>query len=171
MVGTKDKTNHNCFTIPNTNIQTLNSFDKLDFFDKQSVHLSKQITPLEAWGAIVAQPMPILKLAFWLRDRISSLFGVEKVSGFAGTVPQTAQVGDKLDFFLIEYISKDVLTLTARDVHLDVMTCISIKDNVLSITSSVETHNMFGRIYMIPVAPIHKMIVHNNLSNLQKSLA
>ncbi len=164
-------TEKNFFTLPNTNIQTLNSIDKLDFFDNQSVRLSKQITPLEAWGAIMARPMPVLKFAFWIRDVISSLFGVEKVVGFAGTIPQTAQVGDKLDFFLIEHISQDVLTLTARDVHLDVMTCISTINNVLTITTSVETHNAFGRIYMIPVAPIHKIIVRNNLSNLQKGLA
>lgn len=51
------------------------------------------------------------------------------------------------------------MTLTARDRHLDVMICIEIEGCTLSITASVVTHNLFGRLYMIPVTPAHRLIV------------
>ncbi len=159
------------FTIADTNIQTLDVIEKLDFFDQQSVQLSKNITALEAWGIITANPMPMLKLAFGVRDNISSMFGVKKIGGFFGDIPKSVKVGQKLDFFLVEYISPDVLTLTVRDRHLDVMTCISVHKEALTITSSVKTHNFFGRIYMIPVAPAHRFIVRNNLKQVLKELA
>lgn len=159
------------FAIPNTNIQTLTPAGELDFFDTQSVQLLKSITPLEAWGIVMSRPMPLLNFAFGVRDMISSVFGVKKIGGFSGFVPKTVDVGQMLDFFLVEYISQDVLTLTERDRHLDVMTCISISENELSITSSVKTHNAFGRIYMIPVAPAHRLIVRNNLRQIQRRIA
>jgi len=159
------------FTIPDSNIQILAALDDLDFFDTQSVQLPKNLTALEAWAIIMANPMPILKLAIGIRDAISSMFGVKKVGGFSGNIPKSVTVGQMLDFFLVEYISPEVLTLTARDRHLDVMTCISVHKGVLAITSSVKTHNNFGRIYMVPVAPAHKLIVRNNLRQIARELA
>jgi hypothetical protein len=64
-----------------------------------------------------------------------------------------------LDFFLIERLEEDMMTLTTRDGHLDVMICIEIIGSKLTITASVVTHNLFGRLYMIPVAPAHRLIV------------
>ncbi len=157
-------------SIPNTNIQTLGPTSELDFFDKQTAVLPHPISPLEAWAIVMSHPMPVMKLAFRVRDAISSLFGVKKIGGFSGVVPETVSVGQKLGFFLVEHISKDVLTLTARDKHLDVMTCISTENNALTITSSVKTHNLFGRFYMIPVAPAHKMIVRRNLSQIRSEV-
>lgn len=60
--------------------------------------------------------------------------------------------------------------LTERDRHLDVMICLSIADRVLTITSSVITHNTFGRLYMLPVGPAHKLIVNRYMTRLQRKL-
>ena len=158
------------YSIPNTNLQTLGPPSELDFFDKQTVVLPHAISPLKAWTIAMSHPMPLMKLAFRVRDAISSMFGVSKIGGFSGAVPETVTVGQKLDFFLVEHISKDILTLTARDRHLDVMTCISTEKNALTITSSVKTHNLFGRLYMIPVAPAHKMIVRRNLGQIHREV-
>ena len=80
------------------------------------------------------------------------------------------QAGDYLDFFLVEHSAPEVLVLTERDRHLDVMTCVSMADRVLTITSSVVTHNTFGRLYMLPVGPAHKLIVNNYLKRLKRKL-
>lgn len=78
--------------------------------------------------------------------------------------------GDYLDFFLVEHSAPDMLVLTARDRHLDVMICLSIVDRVLTITSSVVTHNLFGRIYMLPVGPAHKLIINSDMKRLRRKL-
>ena len=92
------------FTISNTNIQTLAPVEDLAFFDKQSIYLPKSIGPLEAWEIIKSRPMPLLKLAFRIRDTISALFGVKRIGGFTAALPKTVKVGQKLDFFVVEHI-------------------------------------------------------------------
>lgn len=83
---------------------------------------------------------------------------------------EAGQVGDRLDFFLVERSAPDMLVLTERDRHLDVMACLSIADRVLTITSSVVTHNTYGRLYMLPVGPAHKLIVNSHLKRLKRKL-
>ncbi|WP_052269555.1 DUF2867 domain-containing protein [Leisingera sp. ANG-M6] len=151
-------------------IQVLAPAKELDFLDTQSLVLPVQVTPLEAWNIMQERPLPGMKLAFWLRDTISACFGVRRTGGFSGRRHTNTAVGDKLDFFLVEAVSDRILTLTVRDRHLDVMTCVSSNSGVLSITSSVKTHNLFGRIYMLPVGPAHNLIVKSSLKRLQKEL-
>lgn len=158
------------YIIPNSNIQTLDPIDTLDFYCPQSITLPEQITPQQAWTIVMSHRSPILGLAFKIRDAISACFGVQKIGRFTATTAVGAKVGQKLDFFVVEYTSDDVLSLSARDRHLDVLTCISTNQNTLTITSSVKTHNLFGRIYMIPVAPAHKLIVWSSLRRIGKSM-
>lgn len=140
--------------------------EMLDFLDCQSVLLPAPITAVEAWRRIMARPLPGLALAFWLRDWISTRFGVARIGGFSGAAVGQVQVGDRLDFFTVEAIGPDLLALTARDRHLDVMTCVNVAGRRLSITGSVITHNRFGRAYMLPVAPAHRLIVRAMLRRL-----
>lgn len=142
---------------------------QLDFIDSQSCILSEELGALEAWNLIRSQPMPIMRFAFWVRDVISVRFGVKPIGGFSQTKSGPLKEGEKLDFFLVEHISPHVLTLTARDRHLDVMTCISVDERTVSITSSVITHNAFGRVYMLPVAFAHRLIVRYDLARLSRS--
>jgi hypothetical protein len=143
---------------------------ELDFFHQSSVHLPHAMTPLEAWTRITEEPLPLLGLAFKLRDAISARFGVTRIGGFSGEARTFVQEGDKLDFFLVETINDEVLTLSARDRHLDVLTCVTSVENTLTITSSVKVHNRFGWLYMLPVRPAHRLIVWAMLRRLKRSL-
>ena len=151
-------------------IHTLRPLPELDYHDSRSVLLPVQITALQAWNLMTAGQGPLMRLAFRTRDGISSLFGVKRIGGFSGTRREAVQAGDYLDFFLVEHSAPEVLVLTERDRHLDVMTCVSLADRVLTITSSVVTHNTFGRLYMLPVGPAHKLIVNSYLKRLQRKL-
>ncbi len=141
--------------------------DQLAYLDSQSVALAEPLTALQAWQKIMATPLPGLGLAFRIRDAISARFGVARIGGFSGKPVTNLRVGDHLDFFLVEQISDDALVLTARDSHLDVMISVTSDGNRLAITASVITHNWFGRAYMLPVAPAHKLIVWAMLRRLR----
>ena len=143
---------------------------QLDFLDSQSIPLPRPLTVLQAWDMAMAQPLPGLKLAFRIRDAISTRFGVQPIDGFSGGRKADPAVGDHLDFFLIEALSPTRLALTARDKHLSTMTCVTVEDQRLAITSSVITHNRFGRAYMLPVAPAHRLIVGQMLGRLARKL-
>ena len=149
---------------------TLRPIEALDYYDSRSITLPVSVSPLQAWTLIMAEPQPILRVAFWIRDAISSRFGVKRIGGFSGTTRDEVKVGDHLDFFLVEGVEPDLLVLTARDRHLDVMTSISTADRSVTVTSSVVTHNLFGRAYMLPVGVAHKWIVQGMLRRLQRRL-
>lgn len=152
------------------NIQLLGPLPDLDYFDQRSIELPVAITVLEAWNLMMSEPLPLLRLAFLLRDAVSAPFGVRRIDGFSGKQHRGVSVGDHLDFFLVEHATPDALALTSRDRHLDVMTCLSMAGRTLTITSSVITHNRFGSAYMLPVGPAHKLIVAAMLRRLKRSL-
>lgn len=145
--------------------------DQLAFYDSQSIPLPRPITALEGWNALMARPLPGLATAMRLRDVIAVRFGVQRIGGFSGRRAEMAKPGDHLDFFLVERSEPTVLTLTARDRHLDVMTCVTTTAGQLGITTSVITHNWFGRLYMLPVAPAHLVIVQAMLRRLRRDWA
>ncbi|WP_339502464.1 DUF2867 domain-containing protein [Pseudomonas silesiensis] len=149
---------------------TLRALSDLDYYDSRSAPLPVEITTLDAWNIMTAEPGLLIRLAFRTRDAISSLFGVKRIGGFSGARRETVNAGEQLDFFLVEHSAPDILILTERDRHLDVMICLSITDCVFTITSSVVTHNVFGRIYMLPVGLAHKLIVNSDLRRLKRKL-
>lgn len=157
--------------LTNSNIRVLEQVSSLDYFDSQSVDLPREVTPLEAWNLTMKDPRPLLRFAFYVRDAISTLFGVKAIRGFSGREAQSATAGEYLDFFLIEYSDNTTLALTERDRHLDVMTCISTDGQTVTITSSVQVHNFFGQVYMVPVGIGHRWIVRSMLKRLKRKLA
>jgi hypothetical protein len=74
-----------------------------DYYDSRSVTLPVEINTLEAWNVMTAEPGWLMRLAFRMRDAMSSLFGVKRIGGFSGVRRETVQVGEKLDFFLVEH--------------------------------------------------------------------
>lgn len=150
-------------------LRLLGPAETLSFLDSRSVTLPRALTPLEAWNAMMATPLPLISQAFALRDAISARFGVRRIGGFSGRKRDRVAVGDRLDFFLVEDVAPEALTLTERDRHLDVMTCISVQGTRLTVTSSVRTHNLFGRAYMLVVGPAHKVIVRSMLARLDRT--
>lgn len=142
----------------------------LAYHDVQSVTLPQALTPLQAWNAIMAAPLPGMALAFRIRDAISARFGVQRIGGFSGQAVPEVHPGDRLDFFLVEAVHPNELVLTARDRHLDVMISIETEGAALRLTASVVTHNRFGRAYMIPVGPAHRVIVRLMLRGLVRRM-
>lgn len=158
-------------SLDNGSVRVLAPIATLNYFDKQSISLTQYVTPLQAWNLIMADPQPLLNVAFRLRDAVSARFGVRSIGGFSGTRQENVSVGDYVDFFLVEYVDDSTLVLTERDRHLDVMTCISTVNKELSITSSVQVHNLFGKAYMVPVGITHRLIVRNMLKRLREKLS
>lgn len=154
-----------------SNIHVLKPPAELDYYHARSAPLPAPMSALEIWNRFMANPLPMMQLAFSIRDAISARFGVKRIGGFSGEPASSVAVGDHLDFFLVEQVAPDVLVLTERDRHLDVMTCISTSRVSVTITSSVVTHNLFGRAYMLPVGIAHRLIVAAMLRRLERSLS
>ena len=128
------------------------------------------VSPLGTRLIIMSRPQHLLSPAFRLRDAISPVFGVRRIGGFSKAAPKTITVGDNLEFFLVEHAGHGVLALSERDRHLDVLTCISTTPTTVTISSSVQTNNLFGRVCMTPVASAHRLIVRSFLRRIKNSV-
>jgi len=101
-----------------------------------------------------------------LRDAIVRPLGIKTV-GRLGSVAKRSDrppaVGDRLSIFRIESLDDQELVLFIDDSHLDVRISFLKRPRTLKPTyvvcSLVQTHNLLGRIYMIPVAPFHRLLV------------
>lgn len=149
---------------------------RLDFLHATEVEVGGMPTALQAYCAMTSDIPAWLSGAFRIRDLISRYFNVDTIQGFT---PRDAQhlpaVGERLDFFTVEGITPRQLVLTSRDTHLAVMVCLDLTPLPASeaaprlwrlrVTTSVEQFNTFGRLYMVPVAPTHGLIVKRMLRN------
>lgn len=146
--------------------------ERLCFYHQDTGPVTRGTTAFDAYLTMTRPPSLPLKTAFWIRDRLSRLGGVQPIRGFLSPCPTApSATGELLDFFTVHRLTDDQLCLTAIDTHLGVMLDLQLHregpiHDHLVITTSVETYNRFGRLYMLPVAPAHGMIVRRMLARL-----
>lgn len=152
-------------------VQLVAPVERLDFLHCDAAQLAAPITALGVYHAMTSDIPAWLAAAFRLRDFISRRFNVADIRGFSARPPERAPVvGERLDFFTVEALSDSQLVLTSRDTHLAVMVCMDLQHTRpgtqhLSVTTSVQCFNAFGRLYMLPVGPAHGPIVRRMLRN------
>jgi len=132
--------------------------ERLAFLDARTLELPEAMTALEAWNGLIGGRMPMMALAMRLRDLACRPFGIAPIGGFGVRRATAVRPGDRLDFFTVEAVADDRLVLVVRDHHLDVMNAVTVAGRRMTVTTSVVVHNLVGRLYMIPVAPAHRVI-------------
>ncbi|NJM31867.1 MAG: DUF2867 domain-containing protein [Limnobacter sp.] len=106
-----------------------------------------------------------------IRNLAVGLLGLKDVGSLADVPPNSAahtlREGDRAGIFTIRNLQEHEVVLQIEDSHLDVFVSV-LKENSTSPTLTVSTivfnHNLLGKIYMLPVAPLHKVIVHAMLA-------
>jgi hypothetical protein len=101
-----------------------------------------------------------------LRNRVVATLGLKNLGGFSNLDRNKAEddyvPGDRVGIFTLFERRPDEVLLGDRDRHLDVMLSLHRREDgsgaVLTITTVVHVHNRLGRLYMLPVTPMHKLI-------------
>lgn len=97
-----------------------------------------------------------------LKD-VGRLASVPSPSSAAGLGP-----GDLVGIFTIRSVCDQEVVLEIIDSHLDVVLSVYKHEGKaarLTVSTLVFYHNRIGRLYMIPVAPMHRIVVRSILSN------
>ena len=150
--------------------------EQLNFFHHAHAIVPQGMTAFQAYCRMTENSPRLLRLAFAIRDRLSRLGGVKPISGFTGTHRLSPpEPGEQLDFFEVVHCYDSSLHLLAKDRHLSVLVAVTLQAadgdcQRLSIITSVKTHNAFGRLYMLPVAPAHGVIVRSMLAKIGTSV-
>ena len=104
-----------------------------------------------------------------LRNQVVARLGLKDLghlNGFDADKPvDRYKAGDRIGIFTLLEHQPDEVILGDTDKHLDVALSVHKRPNpetgrvLLTVSTVVHTHNLLGRLYMLPVAPVHKLIV------------
>lgn len=116
----------------------------------------------------LANTPPWVNLLMALRNKIVRLVGLKDLGGLgelSPSKPASAYApGDRVGIFTLISNSPNEALVGDRDKHLDVVLSVykhpSSQDGVqsVSVTTVVHINNLLGRIYMLPVKPLHRLI-------------
>lgn len=144
-------------------------YRELDFFQIVETRLTQPYTAFAAYRRMTGRPPKWLINLYKICNTVYRPFSKHPVDCFGVPLPIEPEVGDILHFFTIDEISDNRLVLTAEDRRLDIVTDIRIENEgkTLSLTTSVKTHNLSGKIHMLPIALMHESIVKSLFRNLR----
>ncbi|WP_081300778.1 DUF2867 domain-containing protein [Gilliamella apicola] len=148
--------------------------EKIDYLDYQTIAIAKNITALDAYKIMTSHQPKWLEFLFKIRDFLVRLVGIKSIYGFNQLEQEHNNLEslNTLHFFTIIEQTPDKLTLQVKDSHLDVCLCLRIinnseDSNMLYLIASVNNHNFWGKLYMMPVSVLHPFIVRQLFSNFK----
>ncbi|MBV8658327.1 MAG: DUF2867 domain-containing protein [Burkholderiales bacterium] len=110
-----------------------------------------------------------------LRNRLVQLVGLKNVGALRSVAvgkPESAyRPGDRVGVFTLRSNEPDEVVVGDDDKHLEVLVSLARVPQAngrqyVCLTTAVHLHNTLGRLYMIPVGPLHKLIAPAVLSQL-----
>ncbi len=147
------------------------------FYDCYAIEVPRSTrTALGHFLIAVAHTPPWVNSLMAVRNQVVQLLGLKNLGGlgaFDPSKPESAYLpGDRVGIFTLIANSDNEVLLGDSDKHLDVVLsafkrpATSNGAQSLAITTVVHDHNLLGRIYMLPVTPLHKLIAPAVLSRV-----
>lgn len=102
-----------------------------------------------------------------LRNLTVQLVGLKNLGGLSELAPDKAEedykVGDRLGIFTLLEVGPNEVLVGDDDKHLKATLSVSCDrqptgQTLVTVATVVHVHNLLGKIYMLPVIPMHKLI-------------
>ncbi|HPY41191.1 MAG TPA: DUF2867 domain-containing protein [Thiolinea sp.] len=163
-------------TLAPTNSKIIELLPNAYFYDAwciESDHLQR--SALEHFIAAAEQTPRWVDACMNLRNRVVAWFGLKNLGELSQLQAKSAdeyQTGDRVGIFTLFENSFGEALLGDRDKHLDVTLSVhrslinSGKQVLITVTTVVHTHNWLGKLYMLPVQPMHRIIAPTVLSKI-----
>jgi len=130
-------------------------------------------TALAAYLAFAARTPRWVDRLMAMRNAAVRLLGLKDVGRLNRVPPASAAVtlgpGDRVGIFTIRSVRAEEVVLEILDSHLDVVLSVYRHPGTptrLTTSTLVFYHNLVGRLYMVPVAPMHRIVARAMLSNM-----
>jgi Protein of unknown function (DUF2867) len=126
---------------------------------------------LQVWLDTVSKTPRWIEYAMSLRNYLVSKLGLNNLGNLSDVKLKPIveyKVGDRIGIFTLYSVSQSELILGDSDKHLDVKISLLLDDSdkLVTLSTVVHVHNWLGRIYMVFVTPMHKLIVPSIMSKL-----
>lgn len=147
------------------------------FYDSYSIALPGISRPaLDYFLAAIARTPQWVNALMALRNKTVQLVGLKDLGGLGGfdhSKPASTYVpGDRVGIFKLMSNTEQEALLGESDKHLEVVLSVfkhPLAANgslTISITTVVHVHNLLGRVYMLPVTPLHKLIAPSVMNRI-----
>jgi hypothetical protein len=145
-----------------------------DYWDAYEIACPDDLpTALEAYLTFTARTPAWIAKLMAVRNAAVRLVGLKDVGALERVPPASAAgtlgPGDRVGIFTIRSVRDEEVVLEIVDSHLDVVVSIYRHgDSPARLTTStlVFYHNAVGRLYMLPVAPMHRIVVRSIMGNV-----
>jgi hypothetical protein len=137
----------------------------LDSYEMPLEHAGR--SALEIYLGVISKTPAWINFLMAIRNRAVLLFGLKNL-GHLGDLTQNKtasdyRIGDRIGIFTLLSNTDNEVIMGDADKHLEVKVsiCKLVQDGKESVaaTTVVHTHNLLGRVYMLFVAPVHKLVV------------
>ncbi|MDM5175971.1 DUF2867 domain-containing protein [Massilia sp. DJPM01] len=115
-----------------------------------------------------------------LRNRVVAKLGLKNLGTLSALDPakpaSAYQPGDRVGIFTLFANTPDEVLLGDKDKHLDVVLSVHKAVDAASgkmlatVSTVVHVHNWLGRLYMLPVTPLHRIIAPAVLQNAARAV-
>lgn len=147
---------------------------RANYWDAYEVDVAgRASSALQAYLAFAQRTPAWIDFLMAIRNGAVRLLGLKDVGNLADVPPPSAaptlKPGDRVGIFTIRSVRDDEAVLEIIDFHLDVVLSVYRHDGTpqrLTVSTLVFYHNRVGRLYMLPVAPMHRLVVRSILSKL-----
>lgn len=145
------------------------------FHDAWSIRAGEpRLSALGQLLKLMSQAPRWVETSMALRNRVVARLGLKDLGGFGnfdrGKAEAEYQPGDRVGIFTLFQVTPDEVLMGDRDKHLDVVLSLHRRqegpDVRLTVTTVVHVNNWLGRIYMLPVTPMHKLIAPATMRTL-----
>jgi hypothetical protein len=141
-----------------------NGFGKINYCDSYRIVKQTNETVDEITTQIFKMPQWIMAL-MKIRNGIVKLFGLR--TGNSENVKEAAcyPVGSKAGYFTVIERNVNEIVMGEDDRHLYFRTSVLVdrEQSFIYLTTIVRFHNVWGKIYFLPVKPFHRLIIKSLL--------
>lgn len=170
-------------TIPNNSILNTSrkEYDYVDSFQGVLNDIENRITSVDIGKTFFSNGPKWVGKLFNLRNKIVSVFRLKTSGNVVDRQQQLdnfkCEPGEQLGLFRVFNKTDNELIIGEDDKHLNFRISLFLdksktekSNKVLTISTTVEFNNWFGRLYFLPVRPFHKFIVPTMLKGIIKEL-
>ena len=163
-------------TIPSFSALIKQKFDYTDVYF-QEVKTERNIRPEDLGKAFFTSNIPWVKKLFTLRNKLVAMFGLKGSDKKSKIMKQAEQsdfaIGERFGLFKVLDKKEKEIILGEDDKHLDfkVSLLYAQPENKIYISTGVQYHNFFGRLYFFFVKPFHRLVVKSMLNSMAASFA
>ena len=146
------------------------NLNKIDYKDEFSVNIeNNNLSIQEVYIKLFSSAPKGVEFLMKLRNKIVGVFGLK--TEMKRNKNPNFKVGDKVGIFKIYGISENEIIAGEDDKHLDFRVSVLRKvldETTITVLTTVQYNNWFGKLYFIIVKPFHKIVVKSMIKNASK---